>query len=60
MHIFVVLCVCKMEATLEKYQRRFEEMEDLQLQNKQLDELNTKYLDQVKPTIVKLVAVNLV
>lgn len=49
-----------MEATLEKYQRRFEEMEDLQLQNKQLDELNTKYLDQVKPTIAKLVAVNLV
>jgi len=47
-----------MEATLEKYQRRFEEMEDLQLQNKQLDELNTKYLDQVTPAIVKLVAVN--
>ena len=37
-----------MEASLEKYKRRLEEMEDLRQQNKELDDLNTKYLDQVK------------
>ena len=36
-----------MEATVEKYKRRFEDMAELRQQVKELDELNSKYLDQV-------------
>ncbi|CAM9103844.1 unnamed protein product, partial [Laminaria digitata] len=37
----------KMEATVEKYKRRLEDMAELRQQVKELDELNSKYLDQM-------------
>lgn len=36
-----------MEATVEKYKRRMEDMAELRQQVKELDDLNSKYLDQV-------------
>lgn len=37
-----------MEATVEKYKRRMEDMAGLRQQVKELDDLNSKYLDQVQ------------
>lgn len=37
----------QMEATVEKYKRRMEDMAELRQQVKELDDLNSKYLDQV-------------
>lgn len=37
----------KMEATVEKYKRRLEDMAELRQQVKELDDLNSKYLDQM-------------
>lgn len=37
-----------MESTVEKYKRRMEDMEEFRQQVKELDELNSKYLDQVR------------
>lgn len=37
-----------METTVEKYKRRLEDMAELRQQVKELDELNSKYLDQVR------------
>lgn len=39
--------VCQMEASVEKYKRRLEDMAELRQQVKELDDLNSKYLDQV-------------
>lgn len=36
-----------MEATVEKYKRRLEDMAELRQQVKELDDLNSKYLDQM-------------
>ncbi|CAB1120607.1 unnamed protein product [Ectocarpus sp. CCAP 1310/34] len=37
----------KMEATVDKYKRRLEDMAELRQQVKELDDLNSKYLDQM-------------
>ncbi|CAN0078951.1 unnamed protein product [Scytosiphon promiscuus] len=37
----------KMESTVEKYKRRLEDMAELRQQVKELDDLNSKYLDQM-------------
>ncbi|CAN0312776.1 unnamed protein product [Pylaiella littoralis] len=37
----------KMETTVEKYKRRLEDMAELRQQVKELDDLNSKYLDQM-------------
>ena len=42
---------------MEKYKRRLEDMAELRQQVKELDELNSKYLDQVTATIMVVVVV---